>query len=86
MSYKKLLEQQIILLQNLSSQISKLIEYNPNFRSLSDIANELNLSNQTIRYHLTTNYEPEIDFLKKNGKILINSKVVLKIRDYYEKK
>lgn len=70
----------------LLKKIFNLIEKEPKFIQLTQLSEELKKSNQTIKYHLISNYEPEKDFKKKNGKIYIDNRIVSSIRRHYEKK
>lgn len=74
------------LLKELISIQKELISEKPKYTSLSSLSFELNKSNQTIKYHLLTNFEPEKDFMKRNGKIYVDSQIVPQIRRHYEKK
>jgi hypothetical protein len=78
--------EQNILLNELNSNLKTFINLQPKFQSLSDLATNLKKSNQTIKYHLITNYEAEKDFKLENGKIYVNSQIVPQIRSYYERK
>lgn len=83
---EELLYEQNTLLKELANNIANLIDYTPSFVSLSIIAKELNKSNQTLRYHVTSHYEPQVDYKIQSGKIMINNRVLPLIRRHYEKK
>lgn len=83
---EKMINNQTTLIKDLSSQVNELIAQRVEFTSLSVLSNSIKKSNQTIKYHLIANYEPEKDFKKVNGKIYVNSQIVPQIRSYYEKK
>ena len=57
----------------------------PKHISLVDVANELNLSRQTLRAHVYSNYRVEVDFYKKNNKIMLDVSILLSIRRRYAK-
>ncbi|NLO18064.1 MAG: type II toxin-antitoxin system VapC family toxin [Arcobacter butzleri] len=46
---------------------------------ISFIAERTGLTRQAIRMKLLTNYEPEVDFWKENGKILITRTTALQL-------
>ena len=70
------------ILISIDKNKEKELDYYP----LSDLAREIDKSNQTIRYHLIANFEPGVDFKKENGKIYINKHIVPLIKEHYEKK
>ena len=73
------------MLNELNNNIEELIAQRPEFIPLVTIASEIKKSRQTLRYYITTHYEPEVDFISENGKILISSRVVPRIKEHYEK-
>ena len=77
-----LYNKEIPILISIDKNKEKELDYYP----LSDLAREIDKSNQTIRYHLIANFEPGVDFKKENGKIYINKHIVLLIKEHYEKK
>lgn len=64
----------------------KIVTHTSSKISLSTLARELKKPNQTIRQHLISRYEPEKDFKKENGTIMLNSNIVPLIKEYYENK
>lgn len=83
---EEMINNQTSLIKKLSAEVHELIAQRVEFTSLSVLSNSIKKSSQTIKYHLITNYEPEKDFKKVNGKIYVNSQIVPQIRSYYEKK
>lgn len=83
---EEMINNQTSLIKELSLQVNELIAQKLEFISLTELSTSINKSNQTIKYHLLTNYEPEKDFKKVNGKIYVNSQIAPQIRSYYEKK
>ncbi len=77
---------QTSLIKKLSTEVNELIAQRVDFIPLATLSKSIKKSNQTLRYHLIKNYEPDRDFKKINGKIHINSQIVPRIRSYYEKK
>lgn len=53
--------------------------------SLSELSDIINVSRQTLRYHLTNNYNPKEHFYIKNNKIYISVSVLPAIRNHYGK-
>ena len=58
----------------------------PNEVPLSMIADNLNKSRQTIRAYIISNFEPEVDYQTKNGKIMVSKDAFVKIIGYYNAK
>ena len=83
---EEMINNQTSLIKELSLQVNELISQRLEFISLTELSTSINKSNQTLKYHLITNYEPEKDFKKVNGKIYVNSQIAPQIRSYYEKK
>lgn len=83
---EEMINNQTSLIKKLSAEVQELIAQRVEFTALSTLSNSIKKSNQTIKYHLLTNYEPDKDFKKVNGKIYVNSQIVPRIRNYYEKK
>lgn len=83
---EEIINNQTTLIKELSSKVNELIAQRLDFIPLTALATAINKSNQTIKYHLLANYEPEKDFKKVNGKIYVNSQIAPQIRSYYEKK
>jgi len=46
---------------------------------LSEIARKTGKSRQGIRDYLANNYEPDVDYYKKDGKIYISEKVAIEL-------
>jgi len=80
-----LIQEQNNLIKDLTLSVKSLIEISPDFIPLARICEEIGKSNQTLSYHLTSNYEPEKDFKKKNGKIIVDSRIALLIKEHYVK-
>jgi predicted DNA-binding protein (UPF0251 family) len=53
--------------------------------SLSDLASSMGISRQALNKFVTTNFKPNEEFRKKNGKIYIDVCVVPQIRSHYVK-
>jgi len=83
---EEMINNQTSLIKELSLQVNELIAQRLEFVSLTELSASIKKSNQTLKYHLITNYEPEKDFKKINGKIYVNSQIAPQIRSYYEKK
>jgi len=83
---EEMINNQTSLIKELSLQVNELIAQRLEFISLTELSASIKKSNQTLKYHLITNYEPEKDFKKVNGKIYVNSQIAPQIRSYYEKK
>lgn len=52
---------------------------------LVDFARTLDISRQTLKYHLDNNYKSTVDFYKQNGKIYISVGILQHIKAHYEK-
>lgn len=83
---KNIMHYQTNLLYELNNNIKKLIPQQLKYISLSALSNEIGKSNQTIKYHLINNYEPDKDFKKTNGKIYIDIRIIPLIKEYYARK
>ena len=57
----------------------------PKSFSLTDIAKELSISRQTLTYYVKANFEPEVEFYKKNNRIHIDVSILYRIRRHYAK-
>jgi len=57
----------------------------PKSFSLTDIADELNISRQTLTYYVKSNFEPEVEFYKKNNRIHLDVSILYSIRKHYAK-
>lgn len=67
----------------LEKKVNSLKTKSLNTIPLSFVAKELNISRQTLAYHLKTNYEPEVDFYIKDNKIVLNMGILPSIEEYY---
>lgn len=70
----------------LLEQNSMLKIFAPSEVSLSHVCNTTGKSRQTIRDYVINNFEPEVDFLKKNGKIFLTRDTAVKIVRRYNAK
>lgn len=84
------LEQEILLLKR---KILKLEEIVNNLAivqklkiPLSSLAKELDISRQTLNYHVKSNYKPQEDFYIEDNKILLNVNILNSIKEYYNAK
>jgi predicted DNA-binding protein YlxM (UPF0122 family) len=55
----------------------------PKSFSLTDIAKDLNISRQTLTHYVKANFEPEVEFYKKNNRIHIDVSILYPIRRHY---
>jgi len=74
------------LLLKILKELELLKTLLPHELSLSEISNLTGVSNNTLRKYITSNFEPEVEYKKKGGKIIVNQDIVLRIRRYYAKK
>ncbi|MEA2098638.1 MAG: hypothetical protein U9P72_00750 [Campylobacterota bacterium] len=73
------------LLLKILNGIEKLNMLLPSEISLSELSNLTGKSPNTLRKYLITNFEPEVGYKKKGGKIYVKQDVVLRIRKHYGK-
>ncbi|MCK5111081.1 MAG: hypothetical protein KAQ94_06125 [Arcobacteraceae bacterium] len=52
---------------------------------LTDLARELDIHRQTLTYYVKSNFEPEVDFYKKNNKIYLDVSILCRLRKHYAK-
>lgn len=78
--------QEIKSLRLAVESLLKVVTLYPSKISLSSLAKDLNKPNQTIRQHLISKYEPDKDFKKEDGTIMININIVPLIKEYYRGK
>jgi len=69
----------------LTNKVNMLLSSVPKYVSLSDVANELDISRQTLTYFVKSNYKPEVDFYKKNNKIYLDVSILCSLRGHYAK-
>ena len=79
------MEEKLLLLKILK-EIDELKILIPHELSVSEIANLTGKPANTIRRYVIANFEPEVEYKKKGGKIYVYSNSVLRIRRYYAKK
>lgn len=53
---------------------------------LVSLAKELDISRQTLTYHVKSNYKPQEDFYIENNKILLSVSILNSIKEYYDAK
>lgn len=80
------LSNQVMELSVKVDNLSTLLDYQPDRFPLSTLVEETAKSRQTIRSHLLNNYEPDKDFYAKGGKIFVNGKTFVSIKEYYANK
>ncbi len=73
------------LLLNILAEIKELKFLLPAEISLSDISHMVGKPNNTLRKYLISNFEPEVDYQKKDGKLYVKQDVVLCMRRHYAK-
>jgi len=71
----------LILEQN--TMLQMLIPHNVPLSQICDLTNK---SRQTVRDYLINNFEPEVDFYKKNGRIIIRRNAAVAIVRRYNAK
>lgn len=69
----------------LKNKIEFLESIMPKSFSLTDIANDLDISRQTLTYYVKSNFEPEVEFYKKNNRIHLDVSILYSIRKHYAK-
>lgn len=62
---------------------SFLISLIPSELSLSEIAKIINKSPNTLRKYLISNFEENVDYKKRMGKIFVKQDAILRIRRHY---
>ncbi len=67
----------------LKNKIEFLEKIMPKSFSLTDIAKDLNISRQTLTHYVKTNFEPEVEFYKKNNRIHLDVSILYPIRRHY---
>ncbi len=73
------------LLHTILAELKDLKFLLPAEISLSDISHMVGKSNNTLRKYLIANFEPEVDYQTKSGKIYVKQDVVLCMRRHYAK-
>jgi len=58
----------------------------PNEFELAYLANQVNISRQSMRDYLIRNYEPEKEYFKKGGKIMVSKETAVSILRKYDAK
>ncbi len=74
---------QIVL--DLKVEMDKLKITMPTSILLVDFAQTLSISRQTLRYYVTSNFEPQVDFYKKNNRIYLDVSILLSLKEHYAK-
>ncbi|WP_418179785.1 hypothetical protein ACNSOO_04785 [Aliarcobacter lanthieri] len=85
MSDKELLLTILDELRDLKENFSFVKTIIPDELSLSEIAKIVGKSTNTLRKYIISNFEPDIDFKKKMGKIYVKQDAILRIRRHYAK-
>jgi len=62
-----------------------LLQLIPSELSISEISKMLNQNADTLRKYVLANFEPDVDFKKKGGKIFVRQDAILRIRRHYAK-
>lgn len=71
-----------MIIKDLKNQFSN----QPDSYPISALVAETNRRRQTIRRHIIKNYESDKDFYFKNGKIFVDGKTFVSIKEYYANK
>ena len=74
------------LLLKILNGIEKLNMLLPHELSLSEVSNLTGKPANTIRKYVIDNFEPEVEYKKKGGKIYLNQSIILRVRRHYAKK
>lgn len=72
--------------ENINKRLSLIEEVFSIGVPLTHLAKVLNISNQTLHYHLKSHYKISRDFCKNNGKIYVDLSVVTQVKEYYAQK
>jgi hypothetical protein len=73
------------LVLDLNSRVKTLEKSIPNKISLADYAKFLNISRQSLRAFLNSNFRAEEDFYKINNKIYLDISILPIIKAHYDK-
>lgn len=73
------------MIMELTNKVNMLLLTVPKYISLSDVANELGISRQTLTYFVKSNFKPEVDFYKKNNRIYLDVSILCSLRGHYAK-
>jgi len=78
---------EIVTLKQKVSKLEEIVQklQKTQFKALplSFVAKDLNITRQTLTYHIKANYIPEVDFYIKNNKIFLNMGILPSIKEYY---
>lgn len=78
------LKQQVLELNSKVENLTMLFDFIKDI-PLTTVAKNLNISRQTLKYHVENNYKPKVDFYKQNGRIYISVGILQLIKGHYEK-
>lgn len=78
------LKQQYLELKDTVENLSSIISFIKDI-PLTTVAKNLDISRQTLLYHIENNYKPQVDFYKQNGKIYISVGILQSIKAHYDK-
>jgi len=70
-------------LRKIEQNQDTLLTLVPQELSISELANMLDKSAGTLRKYILANFEPDVDFKKKGGKIYVKQDAILRIRRHY---
>lgn len=73
------------LLLDIRNKLELLEFFIPKEISLSELSRLLGKANKTVYRYMRDNFEPEVDYKKKGGKILVGKDTALCIRRHYAK-
>lgn len=85
MSEKELLLTILNEIREIKSDNKLLKSLVPDELSLSEISKDIGKPNNTIIKYLKANFEPDVDYKKKGGKIFVKQDAILRLRRHYEK-
>jgi hypothetical protein len=80
---KEVIELKLLVL-DLKNRVQTLESIMPKNISLVDFAHDLNISRQTLRAFLISNFRSEEDFYKQNNKIYLDVSILPIIKAHYD--
>ena len=73
------------LLLEIRNKLDILEFFIPDDISLSELSRLVHMQNKTVYRYMRDNFEPEVDYKKKGGKIFVGKDTALCIRRHYAK-
>jgi predicted DNA-binding protein YlxM (UPF0122 family) len=78
------LKQEVLIMRSILEEHSTILSFIKEL-PLSEVAKTLSVSRQALHKYVQNNFEPDLEYYKKNGKIYLDVCVLPQIRSHYEK-